>query len=68
MPSKPEVQSTQHRECSMCKRPRVWIGIGVGCRVCLICDAPPPPPGLPPGFMPSTWEINQRRRERGEVV
>lgn len=36
-------------------------------RVCYACDAPIVE-GWPQGFAPATWEINQRRRERGEVA
>lgn len=60
-----EVYTTQHRECSMCRRLRVWFGpSGRAVRACLHCDAPETPCGPDT----ATWEINQRRRERGEVV
>lgn len=67
MPSK----GPRARSCGCCDGAvRVFVGpeSDVRVRVCLICDAPKTPPGYPLGFMPATWEINQRRRERGEVV
>lgn len=61
--------------CS-CGAHRVFVGPRIpgpgSVRVCLRCDSPdirtPDGRGFPQGFDPATWEINQRRRERGEVV
>lgn len=59
------------RCCGLCGAARVFIGdeSDVRVRVCFICDAPQlgSTGGVQP-FDPPTWEINQRRRERGELA
>lgn len=59
------------RGCGCCDGSvRVFVGpeSDVRVRVCLTCDSPQAPAGFPQGFAPATWEINQRRRERGEFA
>ena len=69
MPSK----GPRARTCGCCTTgaARVWVGDehgGVRFRMCFACDAPMGSAGFPQGFDPPTWEINQRRRERGEFA
>lgn len=43
-------------------------GLAAALFMCFRCDAPTGSAGFPQGFDPPTWEINQRRRERGEFA